>query len=77
MNIDSQHDIINNLKSQYARWNSSRRVTPEMARREEVLRDVVNHLNMYDRAVEQLQMIEESRMDVADALEKLNTMNAM
>ena len=77
MNIDSQREIISNLKSQYARWNSSRRVTPEMAHREEVLRDVMNHLNMYDRAVEQLQMIEESRIDVADALEMLSALNAM
>lgn len=39
-------------KREYARWNNSRVITPEMARREEALRDVNNYLNIFERAEE-------------------------
>lgn len=72
-NVEQQSSIEAELKTEYARWNNSRSITPEMAKREEALRDVNNYLNVYERASDLAAMLCVIILVLEEALEDMKT----
>ena len=56
--MDYQRNVIEKLNREYAIWNSNRRITPEMKKREDALRDVIKMLNTFDETIENLDCVE-------------------
>ena len=70
-NVDYQRSAIDVLNREYAVWNNSRTVTPDMKRREEALRDVIKMLNMYEETVENIDVVDKSISNLHEVLDDI------
>ena len=67
-NCDQQATVVKSLKNEYSKWNKSRKVTSEMKKREDALRDVNANLNLYEESMDLTVALQEASKAIAKCL---------
>ena len=67
-NCDQQATVVKSLKNEYSKWNKSRKVTSEMKKREDALRDVNANLNLYEESMDLTVALQEASEAIAKCL---------
>ena len=70
-NIANQRNAIEALDRAYTPWNNARSVTPEMKRREDALREVIQMLNLFQETIENLNVVDKSIEDLNEILDDI------
>ena len=72
-NLEQQSTVMKDVEVEYAQWNKSRSLTPEMKKREDALRDVNVYLNMYEEARDLCAVLNDTINVVESTLKDIQT----